>query len=388
MEPYNPHDEPLEVTDFQPHPVELFDQQGRYVPTQMEYQYRFKKRRRLAIILFFATCFSVFFAGMNPGDGGPFALLDPSVWKEVPAELWKLWFFNGLQYASSLMLILFAHEMGHYLQAKRYGVPASFPFFIPFPINPFGTMGAVIVQGAGVADRKSMFDIAISGPLAGLVFALPIAWWGMLNSSVQEVVVKDLLYDNPLILQWMAEAVHGTIPNGSIVTLNPLLFAGWVGVFITALNLIPIGQLDGGHILYTLIGKKAHYVAMGLMGGVVALMAIFSSWDYIVFVILLYFMGPKHPPTADDTVPLGTTRIILGWVTLAFIIIGFTPTPIILQEEEQKQEQKQMKTLPANEIVLTSYHKAIKQQHLLQQRQSSKQQAVLYSKSSSQQQRQ
>lgn len=369
MEPYNPHDEPLEVTDFQPHPVELFDQQGRYVPTQMEYQYRFKKRRRLAIILFLATCLSVFFAGMNAGSGGPFELLDPSLWKEFPAELWKLWVFSGIKYASSLMLILFAHEMGHYLQAKRYGVPASFPFFIPFPISPFGTMGAVIVQGAGVADRKSMFDIAISGPLAGLVFALPIAWWGMLNSSVEEVAANGFRYGDPLILQWMAEAVHGTIPKGADVTLNPLLFAGWVGIFITALNLIPIGQLDGGHILYTLIGKKAHYVAMGLMGGVVALMILFNSWNYIVIVVLLYFMGPKHPPTADDTVPLGTTRIILGWVTLAFIIIGFTPTPIIQQEEEQKQEQKQMKTLPANEIVLTSqhkeyasYHKIIKQQ--------------------------
>ncbi len=352
MEPDPPHEHPLDVTEFHPPSPELYDQQGRYIPTQIEYQKKKRKRFRLAMILFVVTCFSVFVAGMIPGGFALVVLLDPANWTEITARnQWTELLTNGCIYGGSLMLILFAHEMGHYLQAKRYGVPASFPFFIPFPISPFGTMGAVIVQGAGVADRKSMFDIAISGPLAGLVFALPIAWYGMTLSKIAPIpqVAGNMQYGNPLILQWMSYLIHGPLPEGYDFILNPFLFAGWVGIFITALNLIPIGQLDGGHILYTLIGKKAHYVAMGLMGTIVALMFIFGKWNYILMVILLYFMGPKHPPTADDTVPLGKFRIFLGWLTLAFIIIGFTPTPITEttnpnQKNQQQQEQQVTRT--------------------------------------------
>ena len=230
------------------------------------------------------------------------------------------------------MAILFAHEMGHYLQARRYHVPASPPFFIPMPFVPFGTMGAVIVQHSGYADRKRLYDIAISGPLAGLVLALPILWVGVQQSQVIEIPPQfaGMSFGEPLVLQWMSDWIHGPRSAGEDLIMSPLLFAGWVGIFVTALNLIPIGQLDGGHILYALIGRKAHFVAMGLMYTALGYMVLTQYFAYGLMLVLLMLMGPRHPPTANDAAPLGRGRIILGWLTLAFIVIGFTPQPLVI----------------------------------------------------------
>ncbi|MBI3861360.1 MAG: site-2 protease family protein [Planctomycetia bacterium] len=243
---------------------------------------------------------------------------------------------HGMFYSAGVMAILSAHEMGHYLQARRYGVPASLPFFIPLPISPFGTMGAVIVQQSGVASRKSMFDIAISGPLAGLVLTLPMVYWGLRMSVIRLAPTghAGLMFGQPLLLEWMSRLVLGPIPAGKDLFMHPMLFAGWVGIFITALNLIPIGQLDGGHILYCLIGRKAHFVARGLFLLGVCTVAYsyffgdnsFISWTLMLF--LIWMFGTRHPPTANDAEQLGITRIVLGWLTLMFVVIGLTPTPI------------------------------------------------------------
>ncbi len=296
-------------------------------PAQMS---RYKKR---ALLLFLATCVSVFLAGMTPGGGlaGFLTIANLLVHgKPVPLEALVYFVQNGLIYAGAVLAILGSHEMGHYLQAKRYHVPATPPFFIPFPISPFGTMGAVIIQGAGVANRKAMFDIAISGPLAGLVLALPITWFGLKHAVIGPVPPNNpgIEFGEPLIFTWMFEWIRGPKPAGFEIMLNPLLFAGWVGIFITALNLIPIGQLDGGHILYTLVGRRAHVVATSLLMLAVVYMIYTANYSYSLMVFLLLMMGPRHPPTADDAVPLGWFRHVLGWLTLGFIIIGFTPTPI------------------------------------------------------------
>jgi membrane-associated protease RseP (regulator of RpoE activity) len=244
------------------------------------------------------------------------------------------WYVGGPIYATGVMGILLAHELGHYFQALRYRVPASPPMFIPMPFLMLGTMGAVIVQGAGFANRKALFDIAISGPLAGLVFAIPIAWWGLQDSTVVTIDPSQgaLILGDPLILKWMYEARHGVLAQNQEVALNPLLFAGWVGIFITALNLMPIGQLDGGHILYTLIGRKAHWVAYGIVGCTIAWMVIQQDPSFALMIGLLYAFGLKHPPSADDTAPVGVFRILLGWLVLAFVFIGFTPFPITAQQ--------------------------------------------------------
>jgi len=334
MEYDEPQSEPLEIETFLPGDVELIDPYRRLPPEFQPQPPRPRSRKRLAAILFAITCVTTFLAGVVVGRPEGSILGFVALWKSVTVGLQNTstaeLLTNGLIYSGALLLTLMAHEMGHYLQALRYGVPASPPFFIPFPIGPFGTMGAVIVQGAGVADRKQMFDIAISGPLAGLVLALPITWFGIQQAEIKAIIPTGLetWYGDPLIVQWMVAVIHRPLGPNEDIMLNPLLFAGWVGIFVTALNLIPIGQLDGGHMLYMLIGRRAHPVAMLMLWGGVGYMVYTGNYSYVLIAILLIIFGPRHPPTADDSVPLGLPRIILGWLTLGFIIIGFTPIPI------------------------------------------------------------
>lgn len=282
-----------------------------------------RPRTMLPLILFVLTCLSTYLAG-------------------------------GATYAVAVMAILAAHEMGHFLQAVRYRVPASLPFFIPMPLSITGTMGAVIVQQAGVADRKSLFDIAISGPLAGLVVTLPVIWWGVSHSHFVMLPQDQPLtiFNDPLLIRWIVTIVHGPYPAGHDIELNPLLLAGWVGILITALNLFPIGQLDGGHILYTLLKKRAHHFTR-ILFFVILLSVIYASVfidgnyaGWFIMLGLLQLMGTQHPPTANDDVPLGPVRTVLGWLTLCFIFIGFTPMPISVTNPEPKP--KPSRKLPAN----------------------------------------
>jgi membrane-associated protease RseP (regulator of RpoE activity) len=238
---------------------------------------------------------------------------------------------DGLAFSVALMLILTTHELGHFLQAVRYRVPASLPYFIPMPLSPFGTMGAVIGMQAHVGDRKALYDIGISGPLAGLVPAIACSIVGLQLSQVVTVVGKKgfLILGEPLLFKFLVFLTFGSLAPTQDVALHPVAFAGWVGIFITGLNLIPIGQLDGGHVLYALLLRRAHPVAMFLMLTAIVAVVVFGYWGWLLMLALLYMMGPKHPPTADDTVPLGVGRTVLGWLTLAFVVLGFTPQPFL-----------------------------------------------------------
>ena len=335
---------------IEPRTAVVRDPETAYRPQLSE---KWKRRQQRAWILFLLTCLSTFFAGRT-FEGVYFTKSGERVRKRDfrddngktdtkaiqkaydGGEIYNKYNnLNGVLYAVAVMGILLAHEMGHYLQARRYGVPATLPFFIPMPISPFGTMGAVILQGAGTADRKAMFDIAITGPIAGLIIAIPVLIAGVKTGRYDQIPegMKTISYGEPLVLEWLAETFLGPRKEGYDLILNPLLFAGWVGIFITSLNLIPIGQLDGGHILFCLIGKRAHDIAL-IIVGFGAAYCVFVDWSYVVLIVLLMLMGIKHPPTKNDTVPLGRFRKILGWLTLSFIIIGFTPKPITLPEEE------------------------------------------------------
>jgi membrane-associated protease RseP (regulator of RpoE activity) len=245
------------------------------------------------------------------------------------ATCWTTYSIGGAEYSIALLTILGAHEMGHFLQARRYGVPASLPFFIPIPAPPIGTMGAVIAMQPGVGDRKAIFDIAITGPLAGLVFALVFSVYGLQSSRIVDTTNVEAMHrlGEPLLFKWLAYMVVGRLPENLDILLSPVAFAGWVGVFITALNLFPIGQLDGGHILYALLRERAHPVSQLVLLGAAAGVVIGGYWGWTVMILLLMLMGPIHPPTANDEVPLGTARTFLGWASLLFVIIGFTPTP-------------------------------------------------------------
>lgn len=266
----------------------------------------YQPRKVLPLFLFVATCVSTW-----------------SVY-----GLYQGWMY-GCLYAVPLMLTLLAHEFGHYLQAVRYKVPASLPFFIPMPLSPIGTMGAVIAMQPGKGDRKELYDIAISGPIAGFIPAVVFSVIGLQLSEVQLVPPDHvgLMFGEPLFYKWLIYMQFGALPEGHDVFLHPLAFAGWVGIFITALNLFPIGQLDGGHILYALIGKRAHVVARLFAIGAIVGVLIGGYYAWIVMLALLLWMGIHHPPTENDEAPLGTTRVVLGWITLAFMPLGFTPVP-------------------------------------------------------------
>jgi len=304
-------------------------------------------RRWLPIILFVATCFTTFFAGthiaevfvaaMERAMANEPAASQPGSPVAVHIDLEGILpslLRNGLIYSACVMTILLCHEMGHYFQARRYRVPASLPWFIPMPFGPVGTMGAVIGMRPGFGDRKAIFDIGITGPLAGLVPTMIFAVAGLQFSHVENVPPNALQYGDPLLLRALYSMKFGPIADGQDVTMNPMLFAAWVGLLITSINLIPIGQLDGGHVLYALLRKKAHHVASWLLtAAVVAVVAAAVVYHYptwILMLLLLLAMGPRHPPTANDNVPLGPLRVVLGWLTLAFVLVGFTPMPVKL----------------------------------------------------------
>ena len=237
-------------------------------------------------------------------------------------------FEQGTVYAAALMGILLSHEMGHYLQARRYRVPASLPYFIPMPFGPLGTMGAVIGMRGNMGNRKSLFDIGISGPLAGLVPTLICCVIGLRWSTVvTQATPNETMIGAPFIFQALENWLLGPIPMGAVIRYHPLAYAGWVGVFITALNLIPIGQLDGGHVLYALLRQKAHVVASGLLLAAILVVFLTQQFGWSLMLFLLIFIGPNHPPTGDDNIPLGLGRTVLGWLTLAFVIVGFTLRP-------------------------------------------------------------
>lgn len=274
-----------------------------------------RRRWRLPILLFVATCLSTLLAG-----GGGVIL----------AEGWLAGLVQGLRYAVPVMTILICHEMGHFLQARRYGVYATLPYFLPMPFSFIGTMGAVIAMEPRMGHRRALFDIGITGPLAGLVPTLIFLVIGLHHSTLGIPSQHAENYGEPLLFQFLAKWILGPIPHGYVVMWEPMAFAGWVGLLVTSLNLIPIGQLDGGHILYALLRKKAHKVATALL--FFALFMVIWQWKTLfgwsLMIILLMIMGPIHPPTANDDEPLGIGRYILGWLTLAFIFIGFTPMPL------------------------------------------------------------
>lgn len=281
-------------------------------------------------VLFLATCYSTYLLGRDTFQSYRLTMPTPLGWetRDDPHR-------GGLEYCISVMAVLLAHEFGHYLQSVRYRIAASLPLFIPMPISPFGTMGAVILQRDNSADRRQMFDIAISGPIAGMLVAVPLCIWGIQHSYIMDVDpnIPRVSFGTPLLLDWMSDWIRGPQPETRSLTINPQLFAGWVGFFITALNLLPIGQLDGGHILYCLVPRKAPRISGLIFAGAVLVVSLGGAFydkrlfSWTLMLMLLWRMGPEHPPTSDDTVPLGWGRTVLGWLTLGFIIIGFTPIP-------------------------------------------------------------
>jgi Zn-dependent protease len=249
-------------------------------------------------------------------------------------------------FALPLMTILGIHEAGHYIMTKRHGMEASLPYFIPLP--PFfrvniGTLGAFISMREPIPNRKALLDIGVAGPLAGFVVTIPVLLVGMGMMKIDPVTVaqapgRDLVtIGTPLLYDLMARPFD--FSNEQLI--HPTAFAGWVGLFVTAINLIPAGQLDGGHMAAALMGDRARYVSYAAVAALAVLgfgiprtplpvvgaveLAGFSSW--LLFALLIAVLGIRHPPTLDNVTDLDRTRRIVGWATFGIIVLSFTPVP-------------------------------------------------------------
>lgn len=232
-------------------------------------------------------------------------------------------------YSACVMAILTAHEFGHYYAARYYMVPATLPYFIPAPFFFFGTMGAVIRMSPFIPNRRALFDIAAAGPLAGMVLAVPISFVGMMMSErvpIQEDA-SGLMLGDPLLFQAFERLLFGAAPEGTVLMINDVALAGWVGLFVTALNLLPIGQLDGGHVSYAVFGRRSRSLAWATFATLGAVCLVFSV-QYLVLLVLLFFMGIRHPPTLQDSLPLGSARRRVALLLLGVFVLCFTPVPI------------------------------------------------------------
>jgi len=238
----------------------------------------------------------------------------------------------GLLFSSGLLLILGCHELGHYFAARAYGVQVSLPYFVPLPLWPMGTMGAIIRMRSPIPNRKVLFDIGIAGPLLGMVVALPVLILGLALSPVKPLQGVAFQEGNSLAYLFLKWLVKGPIRPGYDVMLHPFALAGWLGFFVTALNLMPLSQLDGGHIAYAALTRRFRYVVVLFLGVLVALFAV-SRWPgWLVWVGLALLLGLRHPPPLDEATPLDPLRRALVLVALALLVALLTPLPFAVYE--------------------------------------------------------
>jgi membrane-associated protease RseP (regulator of RpoE activity) len=291
------------------------------------------------LVLFVATVFSILYTGamMVQGEsGGPFRLA------------------SGIPYAIALLSILLTHEFAHFLFARHHRVNASLPFFIPMPlVSPFGTMGAVILMRDRIKSKNALLDIGASGPLAGMMVALPVLLYGLSLSTVKPLTPGGIQEGQSLLYLLVKRVMLGSIPEGSDVYLHPVAFAGWTGLFVTMLNLLPVAQLDGGHVAYALFGPRQnrysrivrfsllafsavnfawHLIPIlrgvpyqDVLGGAFSSSAMWATW-FVLLTVLERLSGGGHPPTEPGT--LSPVRRIVAIGTLVLFVLLFMPTPM------------------------------------------------------------
>jgi hypothetical protein len=240
---------------------------------------------------------------------------------------------SGLWYSLSILAILGAHEFGHYFACRYYRVDASLPYFLPAPFPLTGTLGAFIRIRQPIPGKRELFDIGIAGPIAGFLVAVPVLVLGM---SLSRIVVlpedtRNIIeLGEPLLFQAVAWVMFGAIPDGYSINMHPMGFAAWFGLLATALNLFPIGQLDGGHIAYAVLGRRSTFVTLATALALCGLSLLSSSWIVwtVLTVLMLIVFGPRHPRTADEHVPLDRTRLWLAAFAVVMFVLCFTPSPI------------------------------------------------------------
>ena len=253
----------------------------------------------------------------------------PQYWLEFRQYLW-----DAFQFSAALMFILTCHELGHYIQSRRYRLRSSLPFFLPMPFGPFGTLGAVIAMDDEVPHTKALFDIGITGPLSGLVPTLIFLYYGIQWSYIGPRQPGGIEFGDPLLFQWTTYGLFGYIPPDMMLYHHPFAAAAWAGLLLTSLNLMPFGQLDGGHVFYALLRRRSIPVIRCFFVAALIVVTWFQLWHWSPFLILIVLIGVAHPPTANDAIPLGWFRHCIGWATLMFVLVGFSPIPLSIDEHE------------------------------------------------------
>jgi membrane-associated protease RseP (regulator of RpoE activity) len=294
------------------------------------------RRRRLwlAVVLFLLTLISTLAVGSEfarsyahnvepyPGDENPFAVMVAPL--QHPHLL-----LLGIPFSFTLLGFLMAHEMGHFIACKIYGIDVSYPYFIPSPFL-FGTFGAFLRIRSPIATRRALFDIGIAGPIAGFIVAAPLMAYAIAISKIVPGVQEssDIVFGRPLLMHIFIGMFHPGADPSSLL-LHPVGQAVWLGLFATALNLLPVWQLDGGHILYSLISKKHKEISLAVALALVAL-GIYSwhGWALWGIVLLVLSLRFRHPPVYDRWEELNASRKLLTIVAVAIFVLCFTPWPV------------------------------------------------------------
>lgn len=280
---------------------------------------------RLNIVLFMLTLGSIYFVPvfMLNLDNVPFA----TIFSRTLADLGR---GEGIEFTLALMSILLVHEMGHYFAGRRRGIVTSWPYFIPAP-NIIGTFGAVIKSKSPFWNRRDLIEVGAAGPIAGWVVALGWLVWGLSRSyiispdTITDVGMVFSLEGESILIKWLVPLLVGQAPVGSWYVFAEAAFAGWVGLLITAINMLPIGQLDGGHVLYGLAPRRQRIFGWVAMAALLVMGIQSPLWW--VFAAMGFVFGVNHPPTMNDRRELSQAARIMGWAALIILLLSFTPVP-------------------------------------------------------------
>ncbi len=313
-----------------------------------------QSKKNINIVLFLITFISILFSGLLTSYTGPQTTDLRIIWAHLQGNLGQ-----SLAFAISLLGILTAHEFGHYFAARYHQTKVTLPYFIPFPLSPFGTMGAFIRMLEPPKNKKVLLDIGLAGPLAGLIVAIPVLIIGLSLSVVEPlpaILPPDFIFEGNSILYlvlkylihgaWLPEpASYGGIPpliywirylftglplpeGGLDVLIHPVAWAGWAGLLVTSLNLLPAGQLDGGHIIYSLFGRTLKWVRPVILIILVILGFMWSGWW--LWAVLILLLGRKTAEPLDEITELDRDRKIIAWIGLIIFFLVFTPVPLII----------------------------------------------------------
>ncbi len=276
---------------------------------------RLPKIPRLNILLFFATVLTTLLAGSMMEGGLP--------WERF-SDLWL-----GIPFSVTLLLILGSHEFGHYYFARKHRVDATLPYFIPAPTF-IGTFGAVIRIKSPIRHRAALLQIGAAGPIAGFLVALPALIIGLAKSAVVDMgeMTAGFILGDSILMKFLVILTHPHLPDNQDIMLHPIAFAGWIGMLVTMLNLLPVGQLDGGHIAYAVFGDKHNKYAWWIFLALIPLSVFSLNWLFWAILILVFMRTAKHPPIMDIATPLSQKDQLIGIATLVIFILCFIPAPL------------------------------------------------------------